>query len=234
MTAMLASVTTIDEAGIALRGGADLIDLKDPTSGALGRLETQVIRSIVKSIGGKRPVSATIGDQPMQPGVIVGLVEEIAATGIDYVKIGLVADESGLSVIRALASLTRQFRLIAVFFADQNIDAIQFNALQGGGFTGVMLDTFDKGKGSLRSVASTAQIARFVNETQARNLLCGLAGSLKQNDIAPLVALQPDYLGFRGALCFGRNRIAAIDENLVDAVKNAILQASGICATSTP
>ena len=36
MTKMLASVTGVEEAEIAIAGGADIIDLKDPTAGALG------------------------------------------------------------------------------------------------------------------------------------------------------------------------------------------------------
>ena len=59
MTAFLASVMSAEEAGLALEGGADVIDLKDPTSGALGALPVAVIRAAVDRIAGRRPVSAT-------------------------------------------------------------------------------------------------------------------------------------------------------------------------------
>ncbi len=64
MTAMLASVRTLDEALLALAGGADIIDLKDPARGALGALDQATARNIVAAIGGRAPVSATIGDLP--------------------------------------------------------------------------------------------------------------------------------------------------------------------------
>ncbi|TIQ75182.1 MAG: dihydroneopterin aldolase, partial [Mesorhizobium sp.] len=41
MTRMLASVTGVDEAEIALSGGVDIVDLKDPKAGALGAVSTQ-------------------------------------------------------------------------------------------------------------------------------------------------------------------------------------------------
>ena len=45
MTRMLASVCTIKEAQIVLREGVDIIDLKDPKSGALGALDLDTISS---------------------------------------------------------------------------------------------------------------------------------------------------------------------------------------------
>ncbi len=65
MTMMLASVRSLDEALIALEGGADLIDLKEPSRGALGALDHAAVRICVQAIGGRRPVSATIGDLPV-------------------------------------------------------------------------------------------------------------------------------------------------------------------------
>ena len=50
-------------------------------------------------------------------------------------------------------------------------------------------------------------------------LLAGLAGSLTLDDVDPLLALRPDYLGFRGALCRGRRRVAQLDPDRVAAVR---------------
>ena len=43
MIRLLASVKDTDEAEIALSGGADIIDFKDPAHGALGALPVEVI-----------------------------------------------------------------------------------------------------------------------------------------------------------------------------------------------
>ena len=46
-TQLLISVTTIEEAKIALESGADIIDLKEPGLGALGALPIETIQAIV-------------------------------------------------------------------------------------------------------------------------------------------------------------------------------------------
>ena len=57
MTFMLASVTGAEEAEIAVRHGADIIDLKDVNS-AFGAIATSVIRATVDLLARRRPVSA--------------------------------------------------------------------------------------------------------------------------------------------------------------------------------
>ena len=88
MTKMLASVAGLAEAEIAIAGGADIVDLKDPRAGALGAVETEIIRQVVTSVAGRCATSAVCGDLPMVPAAIRIKAEEIAATGVDYVKIG--------------------------------------------------------------------------------------------------------------------------------------------------
>src|SRR5258708_37352772 len=89
MTSLLASVRTEEEARLALVGGADIIDLKEPALGALGRLDDDTIRACLGAVAGLRPVSATIGDMPLDPGAIVAAARAMAALGVDIVKIGL-------------------------------------------------------------------------------------------------------------------------------------------------
>ena len=65
MISLLASVRDLVEAREAAAAGVDLIDLKEPSAGALGALATDDIRAIVTAIRSgwpHRPVSATIGD----------------------------------------------------------------------------------------------------------------------------------------------------------------------------
>ena len=60
MTLMLASVRSQEEAEIALAQGADIIDCKEPTHGALAALPLNIVHDIVESIKGRRPVSAVV------------------------------------------------------------------------------------------------------------------------------------------------------------------------------
>ncbi|MGB8549761.1 MAG: (5-formylfuran-3-yl)methyl phosphate synthase, partial [Xanthobacteraceae bacterium] len=47
---MLASVTGAEEAEIALEHGADIIDLKDPSEGALRALPLDLVRAAVAAV----------------------------------------------------------------------------------------------------------------------------------------------------------------------------------------
>jgi (5-formylfuran-3-yl)methyl phosphate synthase len=59
---LLVSVRSAEEARAALAGGADLIDVKEPSRGPLGRADDQTIREILDEVGGRAPVSAAFGE----------------------------------------------------------------------------------------------------------------------------------------------------------------------------
>ena len=65
MTRFLASIGARHEIETALAGGADIIDLKDPSTGALAALGIDLIAEMLEAIGGRREVSAVTGDLPM-------------------------------------------------------------------------------------------------------------------------------------------------------------------------
>jgi dihydroneopterin aldolase len=52
--------------------------------------------------------------------------------------------------------------------------------------------------------------------------MAGLAGSLEPPDVPRLLLLEPDYLGFRGALCVGRDRTARIDPQAIAVIRELI------------
>jgi (5-formylfuran-3-yl)methyl phosphate synthase len=223
MTGMLASVNSLSEAKLVLAENVDIIDLKEPALGSLGSLAPALVKQIVADINGKCPISATIGDLPMQPDLIFNAVKQMAGTGVNYVKIGFFASENKAQVIDILAELAHHINLIAVLFADTNPDLSLIDKLKTAGFHGVMLDTQNKKIGSLTGVMAQADIQRFVELVKSRDLICGLAGSLTINDIPILQAYQPDYLGFRGALCNQNERAGRINIQSVQAIKHAIV-----------
>lgn len=222
MTGMLASVATLEEARLVLAGGADIIDLKNPAAGALGALPPLAVRSIVETLAGAKPVSATVGDLPMQPALLLPAVQAMAATGVDYVKIGFFPGGDWAACLAALAPMAQQQRLIAVLFADQPPESHGLAAIAAAGFRGAMLDTMDKNRGGLRRQMDHAALAGFVRQARGLDLLCGLAGSLRSEDIAPLLPLQPDYLGFRGALCENHQRTQGLSRAAVSRLRGLI------------
>ena len=223
MSLMLASVSSLEEAALALDAEVDIIDLKQPAAGALGALDVQTVKRICRYCEGRRPVSATVGDLPMQPGLIADAVAAMAATGVDYIKIGFFPGGDWLGIVQKLSVLARHNQaLIAVLFADTAHDPAMIEVLKAAGFKGVMLDTMDKSKGALTDVMAPEKIEAFVNQAKSRQMLCGLAGSLRLKDIPRLIAYQPDYLGFRGALCVRHERTAQLDKQAMINIKQAI------------
>lgn len=218
---MLASVSGPDEADIALAGGADIVDCKDPNQGALGAVDAATLRAILARIAGRREVSAVAGDLPMQPDILRPAAEAMAATGIAFVKIGLFPGGDPAAAIRALAPLAARARLVAVLFADLAPDFSLLPLLAQAGFKGAMLDTARKGEGRLLDHMPLPALRRFVAACQAQGLLCGLAGALEAPDVPRLLLLQPDVLGFRGALC-ANGRASTLDPARVALIRALI------------
>ena len=223
MTGMLASVSSLEEALLVLSADVDIIDLKKPALGALGALDIATVKQIVAGIDGRCPVSATIGDLPMQPDPVFNAVKAMAETGVDYIKIGFFPSDDWQGTVKKLSVLTQQnHALIAVLFADAQPDLAIMSLLKDAGFAGVMLDTMNKQSGSLTQLMAEIEIAQFVTQAKARQLLCGLAGSLRLEDIPGLMPYEPDYLGFRGALCQQHNRVGELNKQAVAEIKLAI------------
>ena len=59
---LLVSVRSAEEARAALVGGADLIDVKEPARGPLGRADDRTIREVLDAVDGAVPVSAAFGE----------------------------------------------------------------------------------------------------------------------------------------------------------------------------
>lgn len=228
MTGMLASVNSVEEALLVLSANVDIIDLKQPALGALGALKTDLVKAIVTEINGRCPVSATVGDLPMQPEIVYQAVTAMAETGVDYIKIGFFPGGDWQGTLEKLATFQHRnlgtINLIAVLFADTQPDLAVIDSLKNAGFNGVMLDTMNKSNGSLTQVMAKSDIAQFVRLAKDRKMLCGLAGSLRLDDIAELIPYQPDYLGFRGALCLDHNRTAQLNSASIRQIKQAIDQ----------
>jgi uncharacterized protein (UPF0264 family) len=209
MTLFLASVRDAAEAEMALGAGADIIDLKDPKRGALGALAPEAIAACVKCIDGRAPVSATIGDLPLGGEPVRDALRIMASLGVDYVKIGLFPGNDAKFRLDLPKATT--FRVILVLFADAlpEFDATEFACRIGA--SGLMLDTQGKRGGTLLDHLPVEKLAATVSIARARGLTVGFAGSLKAKQVPDLLALEPDLLGFRGALCREGDRVKPLD-----------------------
>jgi uncharacterized protein (UPF0264 family) len=217
---LLVSARDADEAAIALAGGADVIDLKEPARGALGAVDAATLRAAVAIVGGRRPVSATTGDMPPDdPDAVIAAARAVAATGVDFVKIGLFPGAGrGELIVRLGGEVCGEARLVGVMFADSGFDPALLPALAAAGFAGVVIDTADKRAGRLVDHLPVVELGSLVAAARAHGMFCGLAGSLRREDLPRLAALDPDLIGVRGAASAGSDRTAGLEAARVAAL----------------
>jgi dihydroneopterin aldolase len=219
---MLASVTDSRELELAIQAGADIIDLKNPHTGALGALSPATISRLMTQCAGRRPVSATVGDLPPDPGQLTHAITQTAETGVDFVKVGFFSTDNLTECLQAISTLTGRVNVVAVLFPDLYPPLQRLTEFATAGLHGIMLDTAGKGGGGLLNHITPEQLDRFISEANSRDLLNGLAGSLTLEDLPRLLPLLPDYLGFRGALCKQGERTAEVDTQRISEIRNAL------------
>ena len=222
MTLLLASVRDPAEAELAIGAGADIIDLKNPANGALGALSPRDIAACVARVAGRAPVSATIGDLPLEGETVRQAVSNTARLGVYYVKLGVFAGRGAARCLHALATEAAQTRLIVVLFADAMPEFAAIETAARIGAQGVMFDTLGKGSGALPDHMSHIALAGYIAEAKAEGLIVGLAGSLRAKHVPGLLALEPDLLGFRGALCLDGDRGKPLDIDRLAAIRGLI------------
>jgi len=216
MPRLLVSVRSVHEALAAAQAGAHFIDLKEPALGALGGLPPRRIARIVQALRAAypgAPISATIGDVPVASAdEILRRVAAVSACGVDYVKVGIDAAGEANAAAAVLERLARcGTPVVPVLIADDGVDeGLLGTALRARAFPAVMLDTADKRAGSLVQRHPAAVLAGFVERARSHGCLAGLAGALRAADVEALVALAPDFTGFRSAVCAG-DRAGALD-----------------------
>lgn len=222
MTGFLASVDNLNDALTVSEHGADIIDLKNPSEGALGGLTLEDIHTIVDHIWEKSVVSATVGDLDADLPVMLNKINQVADTGVDYVKVGMFSQRHIDECLPRFEYHARcGIKIIAVLFADMDFDVLAtVKACKKARLRGVMMDTAGKDSGSLLTHRSTDELTRFVQSARNLGLLTGLAGSLKQQDIDMLLPVQPDYIGFRTALCKNLIRTNPVSEQAVISIRN--------------
>lgn len=221
MVRLLVSVRDMEEALVAAGAGADFIDLKEPADGALGALAPARIARIVSVLRQRHPgvrISATTGDLPAsEAGEILSRVRRVACCGVDYVKVGLWPEPGAPAGVETLLDALAKAGpgIVPVVLADEGVDpALVRRALAPGSFPALMIDTAQKRQGSLLQRLPLAALSDFIATVRAHGTMAGLAGSLRADDVPALLALAPDFAGFRGAVTRG-DRAGALDPRLV-------------------
>lgn len=218
-TRLLVSVRDPLEARDALDAGADLIDVKEPRRGALGAVDTEVLRQIVQSVAGHVPVSAALGELLSEGRAGAGALPP----GVALAKFGLAGcggrADWPTRLRDAVAALRHETRGVAVIYADHLAadsppadEVIQHG--RSAGCRAVLVDTHDKRAGGLLELWTLDECRRVIEQIRASGMMAVMAGSLTAPSIARILPLAPDYVAVRGAACRD-SREGALDGDLV-------------------
>jgi (5-formylfuran-3-yl)methyl phosphate synthase len=227
---LLVSVTNAIEASAALAGGADVIDAKDASVGALGAVTVDTLGEIWDVVSGARPVTAALGDAKDEAEIARSACA-FAAAGAVLVKVGFAGTVSPLRVTALIAAAVHGAQagnertgVIAVAYADADragsIPKAQLvEVARRAGARGLLLDTADKHGPGLRGLVAPTALTAWVTEVHDAGLLVALAGQLTTADLSFVRDAGADIVGVRGAACEGgRNgRVTAEKVRLLSA-----------------
>jgi (5-formylfuran-3-yl)methyl phosphate synthase len=238
---LLVSVVSAVEAGRALAGGADIIDVKDPGEGALGAPSPRVLAEVVQAVGGTAPVSVALGDLPDLPHTAALAARGAALSGASFVKVGLRGVrklDRAVAMMDAVSdAVGSHVSMIAATYADAGaLDPPAFPPallpplVERTGIAGALVDTFVKNGRGLYGWLSEPQLADLVARTRRAGATFGLAGQLRLGELRRVDA---DIVGVRSAVCRGGDRAAHLETELVAAAASELHPADGDEVTYT-
>ena len=230
---LLVSVRDASEAVSALNGGADVVDIKDPEQGPLGRASSERMREIATACSSQlkhTTLSAALGEAvEFEHGLAVRLPEEISLA-----KMGLsdLADNRDWRSLwtDAMASVdshrSSPLKWVAVAYADEDaanapswrdiLDCVLANS----SICGMLFDTWSKSSGSLLDFRTSDELAEAAERLRATNRFLAVAGRLKISDLGQIGHSDFDIFAVRSAACINFDRRLSVETSRVRQLKN--------------
>jgi uncharacterized protein (UPF0264 family) len=220
---LLVSVRSAVEAEAALEGGADIIDVKEPSRGSLGRAGDDVIADVVRIIAGRRTVTGAMGE----------LIEggSCSVAGLTWLKWGLSGIvPTGFDWRDALHDLQirSEAGVVVVAYADAEragappVAEVCDFACEGR-FPALLIDTWQKDGRTLLDWLPLEKLQDVCARCRSRGVRVALAGSLGAGQIVALSGLRPDIVAVRGAACAGGTRSGRVDVHRVRALRRLLV-----------
>ena len=215
---LLISPINTEEALESIKGGADIIDVKNPKEGSLGANFPWIIKSIKEITPEGMHVSATLGDVPYKPGTVSLAAAGAVVSGADYIKVGLYgtknydqAYEVMKNVVRSVKDLNEDALVVASGYADAHrvgaVDPMEIPMVAAAaGADLAMVDTAVKDGKTLFDFMNTDVLTKFIEEIHDHGLKSALAGSIQKDQLSVLYKLKCDVVGIRGAACSDGDR----------------------------
>ncbi|QDU87659.1 hypothetical protein Pla175_10250 [Pirellulimonas nuda] len=234
---LLVSVRCASEARAALDGGADWIDVKEPARGPMGAPAIGAVRAVARALHGRRPLSVAGGELTrLAPRWLAGLA---GVPGVGVLKLGLAGaaalDDWTDALGAAQRLLPARVRVVPVAYADHaaagcpSVESVM-NAALGAGLGWVVIDTFDKSRGSLFDHWPQRDADAALRSTTLRVVL---AGRLDEHALRVAAALGPAVVGVRSLACDG-GRGGVVSRPRVAAARRTILGSTVRAAVNHP
>lgn len=205
MTRMLVRVTDAEDAALAADADVDVVEFGFAGSDSFDPATAKAVR---RSFSGTLRLS--LGDGRLRPEHIDALTSVDADEIVFKVDAGALGPDNGATPpnVTTIALLTPDAAsLDMVRHVQGRVDA-------------VMLGTNDAGR--LIDRAKISELDAFAVSCRASKLPFGLSGGLEAPDVARLLLLEPDVLGFDAAVRKGHRSEAPLDRAAVDAIRGLI------------
>lgn len=225
---LLVSVRSSQEAAAALQGGADIIDVKEPRRGSLGRSDSATIADVLRFVRAVSPetlVSAALGE--VSDGADSSLLNTADGQCPDLLKCGLsqlVDRRESWPVVwnrfRSSVTMSPGTSWVAASYADHERasapDVVE--VLEQGHQSGcpvLLLDTFEKDETSLFDWVSITDLIRLRKRTHDYGMKLAVAGRITSAMLPQVLTIGPDIVAVRGAACEQGNRTSIVTANRV-------------------
>src|SRR6476646_4792513 len=182
---LLVSVRSVYEVEAALTGGADLIDVKEPSKGPLAPAEAEVVAAVIDRVAGRVPVSAALGE--WSPNAITEAHWHLELK-LDYVKWGLAGYSPspgwGEDLLDTRRELPVGMEMVAVAYADwERAKSIPPGELvrfaKRFRFKAFLLDTWGKDGKTLLDFMKADEVTELVQSLKRVYITVAVGGSLR-------------------------------------------------------
>ncbi len=209
-----------------MRGGAGILDIKEPSRGALGMASLADLSLICATAQAVSPtaISAALGevlDWQLAP-------VPVLPPHLQYAKLGL----AGLVQERYWSAMWRQLRAefdvlrgkpldwVAVAYADADragsppVREVLEAAIEGD-CRALLIDTYVKTGGRLAELIPASELRAIVKHAHAHQLAVAFAGRVCASDLPLLLPCEPDVIAVRGAACEAGVRESSVSASAV-------------------
>ncbi|MQG19235.1 MAG: hypothetical protein FI718_04820 [SAR202 cluster bacterium] len=212
---LMVSVQDLQEAKHAIKGEADIVDVKNLQEALVGSAHPVLVKQVRDLVPLEQHASVTLGVVPKQVGTVAMAVYTAGILNATSVKVGFMNTEYSLAKEILLASKEAlegsETKLIGSLFADSEIsDGIDPGLMQDlavdGNCDGWLIDTITKDGRNLFDFMEESQLRDLVFSGKKMGISTALSGHLKLQNLDEISRINPDIVGVRGAVCAKQDR----------------------------